>query len=87
MTLSKDIPSSVRLAGFECHVWYRHQPAYCSICKEIGHRSKACPFDGMCRRCRKPGHVAQECSNAWRTGPSAPDAAAPTAGAAQAPLL
>ena len=43
MTLVKDVPSSVRLAGFECRVWYRRQPVYCPICRAIGHRVKDCP--------------------------------------------
>ena len=69
MTLTKDIPGSVRIAGFECRVWYRRQPAYC-------------PLDGLCRRCRHPGHMAKECRNAWgrpasEATPSASDAAAP----------
>ena len=67
MTLTKDIPSSVRVAGYDCRVWYRRQPASCSICKKLGHRGKSCPLDGLCRRCRQPGHVARECCNAWGT--------------------
>ena len=65
MTLTKDIPASVRVAGFDCRVWYRRQPPSCSICKKLGHRGKSCPLDGLCRRCRQPGHVARECRNAW----------------------
>ena len=65
MTLTKDIPASVRVAGFDCRVWYRRQPRSCSICKKLGHRGKSCPLDGLCRRCRQPGHVARECRNAW----------------------
>ena len=56
MTLVKDSPSSVRLAGFECQV-----------CRAPGYRVKDCPFNGICRRCRQPGHVAiaLEYRNAW----------------------
>ena len=65
MTLTKDIPGSVRVAGFDCHVWYRRQPPSCAICKKLGHHSKACCLNGLCRRCFCPGHVARECHNAW----------------------
>ena len=92
MTLTKDVPALVRVAGFDCRVWYRHQPAFCSICKRSEHRSKSRPLDGLCRRCRQPGHVAKECRNAWgsasrssSTPPAAASAAAPdTAPAAAA---
>ena len=65
ITLTKDILASVRVAGFDCRVWYRRQLASCSICKKLGHRGKSFPLDGLCRRCRQPGHVARECQNAW----------------------
>ena len=86
MTLTKDISGSVRIAGFECRVWYRCQPAYCAICKKLGHRDKSCPLDGLCRRRRRPGNMARECWNTWgrpaappasQATPSASDAAAP----------
>ena len=82
MTLTKDVPALVRVAGFDCRVWYRRQPAFCSICKRSGHRSKSCPLDGLCRRCRQPGHVAKECRNTWGSAPrssSSPPAAASAA--------
>ena len=31
VSLTKDIPASVRVAGFDCRVWYRRQPAFCAI--------------------------------------------------------
>ena len=65
MSITKDIPGSVRVAGFDCRVWYRRQPAFCTICKKSGHRGKSCPLSGLCRRCRQPGHHARECRNAW----------------------
>ena len=74
VSLTKDIPASVRVAGFDCRVWYRRQPAFCAICKKSGHRSRSCPLDGLCRRCRQPGHVAKECKNAWGSRRSARDA-------------
>ena len=80
MTLTKDIPASVRVAGFDCRVWYRHQPAFSSFFKKFGHRGKSCLLDGLSRRCRQPGHVARECRNAW--GTSRATAAAPAISAA-----
>ena len=79
MSLNADIPSVLRVGGFDCRVWYRRQPVLCSICAKAGHRPKQCPFNGLCKRCRKPGHMARECRSAWGTaersaapGPSAP---------------
>ena len=66
--LAQDIPSFVRVENCECRVWYPRQPPQCSICREFGHRAPACPLSGLCRRCRQPGHVARECTQAW--GPS-----------------
>ena len=80
ISLSKDIPGVVSIAGFECRVWYRRQPAFCEICKKLGHRSRACPLDGLCRRCLQPGHQARSCRNAWAAPrPAAPAASAPPA--------
>ena len=76
VSLTKDVPASVRVAGYDCRVWYRRQPAFCTICKKSGHRSKSCPLDGPCRRCRQLGHVAKECRNAW--GPRRADRDAPS---------
>ena len=78
ISLSKDIPGVVSIAGFECRVWYRRQPAFCEICKKLGHRSRACPLDGLCRRCLQPGHQARSCRNTWAAPrPAAPAAPAP----------
>ena len=65
MSLSKDIPSAVYVAGFDCRVWYARQPPQCSICNKSGHRNRDCPLSGLCRRCRQPGHRAKECRQAW----------------------
>ncbi|KAJ7353975.1 hypothetical protein OS493_030821 [Desmophyllum pertusum] len=79
-----------RVAGFDCRVWYRRQPAYCTICQTCGHRGKGCPLNGLRRRCQKPGHVARECRNAWANRstsvrrPAAPAAPAPAAAPAAA---
>ena len=83
MSLSKDIPPVIRLAGFDCRVWYRRQPLWCPICSAPGHRGKECPLNGVCRRCRQPGHVARNCRRAW--GGPAPKPARKTAPAPAAP--
>ena len=43
MSITKDIPGSVRVAGFDCRVWYRRQPAFRAICRKTRHRGKPCP--------------------------------------------
>ena len=63
--LAQDIPSFVRVENCECRVWYSRQPRQCSIGHEFGHRAPACQLSGLCRRCRQPGHVARECTQAW----------------------
>ena len=83
MSLHKDIPSVLRVGGFDCRVWYRRQPVLCSICGKAGHRPKQCPLNGLCRRCKKPGHMARECRNAWGTAESS--AASGSSGARAAP--
>ena len=91
MTMTKDIPASVRVAGYDCCVWYRRQPAFCVICKKMGHCGKSCPLDGLCRCCRQPGHIARECRNAWsaaRAASAAPSSlAASSAPPSAAPAL
>lgn len=61
VTLESDIPSSVRIRGFDCRVWYQGQPQACPICHSYRHRVRECPLNGLCRRCHKAGHVAREC--------------------------
>ena len=63
--MTKDVLGIVSIADFKCRVWYRRQPASCAVCKKLGHRSKSCPLNGLCHRCRRPGHHARECTNAW----------------------
>ena len=48
------------------------QPPQYSICRSSGHRAPACPLSGLCRRCRQPGHMARECTQAWGSSVSAP---------------
>ena len=81
-SLTKDVPGIVSIAGFECRVWYRRQPASCAICRMLGHRSRACPLNGLCRRCHRPGHHARACTNAW--APAAPAGAVSSAPASVA---
>ena len=61
VTLLKDLPSSVRIAGFDVRLWYQGQPQSCPVCRQFGHRVRDCPLNGLCRRCRQPGHMAREC--------------------------
>ena len=61
VTLSKDLPSSARVLGFDVRFWYQSQPRACPVCRAFGHRVKDCPFNGKCRRCSQPGHMAREC--------------------------
>ena len=80
MTLVKDVPLSIH-ALVSCLVspparLLSNLPCFWSPCKGL-------PFNGVCRRCRQPGHIAHECRNAWeRTVPEKPAATgapAPTA--------
>ena len=71
VALRDDVPSSVRLAGFECRVWYPGQPRTCPVCRQSGHRVRDCPLDGLCRRCRQPGHTARACPGAHGPRPQA----------------
>ena len=63
VTLLKDLPTSVRIAGFDVRLWYQGQPQPCPVCRQFGHRVRDCPLNGLCRRCRLAGHVARECSS------------------------
>ena len=38
VTLLKDLPSSVRIAGFDVRLWYQGQPQSCPVCRQFGHR-------------------------------------------------
>ena len=62
VSLAKDLPSSARVSGFDVRFWYQGQPQACPVCRSYGHRVKDCPFNGLCRRCSQPGHMARECS-------------------------
>lgn len=63
VTLLKDLPTSVRIAGFDVRLWYQGQPQPCPVCRQFGHRVRDCKLNGLCRRCRLAGHVARECSS------------------------
>ena len=62
------LPSSVSVLDFPARVFYPGQPVQCTICHVSGHLPRACPFSGLCLRCKQPGHVARNCTQAW--GPS-----------------
>ena len=72
MSVTKGIPSILRVAGFDCRVWYAGQPSVCPICRKPGHRVKQCPDHGKCRRCHQPGHVARQCRRTWGAASAAP---------------
>ena len=38
MSVTREIPSILRVAGFDCRVWYAGQPSVCPICRKPGHR-------------------------------------------------
>ena len=90
VTLTKDLPSTVRIAGYDSRLWYQGQPQSCPICRQFGHRVRNCPLNGLCRRCRQPGHMARECTSrrptSFLSDPvpvadlSAPDQSAPVPG-------
>ena len=63
LTLLKDLPSSVRIAGFDVRLWYQGQPQSYPVCRQFGHHVRDCPLNGLCRRCRQPGHMVRECSS------------------------
>ena len=63
VTLTKELPSSVRIAGFDARLWYQGQPQSCPVCRQFGHRVRDVPLNGLCRRCQQPGHMARECSS------------------------
>ena len=57
MSVSNLIPSSLNVLGFVCRAWHPGQPVHCTICKESGYLSRACPLLGLCRRCKQAGQV------------------------------
>ena len=59
------LPSSVSVLDFPARVFHPGQPVQCTICHESGHLPRACPFSGLCLRCKQPGHVARNCTQAW----------------------
>ena len=65
LAVDLDIPYFVTIGDFSCRAWYPGQPVHCTICREVGHRGPSCPLSGLCRRCRRPGHMARECRQPW----------------------
>ena len=54
VTVLKDLPSSVRIAGSDVRLWYLGQPQSCPVCRQFGYRVRDCPLNGLCRQCRQP---------------------------------
>ena len=84
MSLREAIPSSVSVADFPVRVFHAGQPVICSVCHESGHLPRACPFSGLCLRCKQPGHVARNCTQAW--GPSSSSSSPPVSTSSSVPV-
>ena len=65
IVLKESLPCFLTGCEVESRIWYREQPPQCFVCRELGHRAQACPLSGLCRRCRRPGYMARECSRVW----------------------
>ena len=65
MSFRGSLPSSVSVLDFPARVFHPGQPVQCTVCHMSGHQSRACPFSGLCLRCKQPGHVAPNCTRAW----------------------
>ena len=70
MSFREAIPLSASVADFPVRVFHAGQPVICSFCHESGHPPRACPFSGLCLRCKQPGHVARNCTQAWGSSSS-----------------
>ena len=70
MSFREAIPWSVSVADFPVCVFHAGQPVICSVCHESGHLPQACPFSGLCLRCKQPGQVARNCTLAWGSSSS-----------------
>ena len=82
VTLAKDLPSFACVSGYDVWFWYQGQPQACPVCRSYGHRVMDCLFNGLCRRCRQPGHMARECpSRRTPVVPAASTVPDPVAGA------
>ena len=78
MTRARGISRTILVKDHQCKVWYKGMPISCDICSG-SHKAQDCPYKGVCMRCRQPGHVQRDCTNApnaWGTSGSGVDAAA-----------
>ena len=73
IVLQKSMPYFMTIFGVKCRVWYREQPSQCFVCRRFNHRVQSYPLSGLCRRCRRPGHKARECTQAWDPVPASSD--------------
>ena len=74
MTRSHPVPRTVNVNDYYCKAWYKGMPMKCDIC-EGSHKAQDCPYKGLCMRCRQPGHVQRDCTNApnaWGTASTVP---------------
>ena len=60
MRISKNIPSSIRIAGEAVSISYSGQPKTCCKSGDEGHLASGCK-NPRCYNCESPGHRAAEC--------------------------
>lgn len=60
MRVTKNIPSTVRIAREFIRIWYPGQPKACRRCGDLGHLIKDCT-SVRCFNCEESGHRADEC--------------------------
>jgi hypothetical protein len=67
MTVTRDIPSSIRIGVYFVYIRYRNQRKCCHYCNRWDHVINVCPFriNNLCVRCSSPDHVVRNCINPW----------------------
>lgn len=67
MSVTRDIPSMVKILGFPIFIRYRGQRKCCRYCNHFDHVINRCPFrlNRLCIRCGSINHVARDCLRPW----------------------